>query len=116
VRPLIEEAWDEFSLGEDPPPFSPDTVHMPVFILWFLYEWLADPAATAVPADLLDQFPIAAAPGTGFRLHDNESDREDEEPSTATPAAVTRAATNPPRGTTRRGAPDGPGAPEAWEN
>jgi hypothetical protein len=111
---LIEEAWDEFSLGEDPPPFSPDTVHMPVFIPWFLYECLADPAATAVPADLLDQFPIAAgflrrarridpllaqyiraclerpfsflevvaaAPGTGFRLHDDESDREDEEPS-----------------------------------
>jgi hypothetical protein len=57
---LIEEAWDEFILGEDPAPFSPETVHMPVFIPWFLYEWLPDPAATAVPAHLLDEFPIAA--------------------------------------------------------
>ena len=57
---LIDEAWDEFSLGEDPAPFSPETVHMPVFIPWFLYEWLPDPATTAVPAHLLDEFPVAA--------------------------------------------------------
>jgi hypothetical protein len=57
---LIEEAWDEFTLEEDPAPFSPETVHMPVFIPWFLYEWLPDPAATAVPAHLLDEFPIAS--------------------------------------------------------
>ena len=27
---LIEEAWDEFTLGEGPGPFSPETVHMPL--------------------------------------------------------------------------------------
>jgi hypothetical protein len=57
---LIEEAWEEFILEDEPEPFSPETVHMPVFIPWFLYEWLPDPAATAVPAHLLDEFPLAA--------------------------------------------------------
>jgi hypothetical protein len=57
---LIEEAWEEFALEENAQPFSPETVHMPVFIPWFLFEWLPDPAATAVPVDLLDEFPIAA--------------------------------------------------------
>jgi SEC-C motif/Protein of unknown function (DUF2384) len=58
---LIEEAWDEFTLGDEPEPFSPETVHMPVFIPWFLYDWSPDPADTAVPAHLLDGFPVAAA-------------------------------------------------------
>jgi hypothetical protein len=58
---LLEEAWDEFTLGEGPAPFSSETVHMPAFVPWFLYEWRPDPAATEVPAHRLDEFPVAAA-------------------------------------------------------
>ena len=62
---LLEEAWDEFTLGKGPAPFSSETVHMPVFIPWFLYDWHPDPVATAGPAHLLDEFPVAAAFSAG---------------------------------------------------
>lgn len=66
---LIEEAWAEFTLGDERASFSPETVHRTVFIPWFLYDWHPDPLDTAVPDDLVGQFPIAAAfLGTAHRI------------------------------------------------
>lgn len=46
----IDEAWAEFNLFDDDKPFDPQTPHMPVFMSWFLYDWLPDPHDTATPA------------------------------------------------------------------
>ena len=57
---IIDEAWDEFAPADDSASFSPETVHMPVFMPWFLYEWRPDPAASSIPDHLLAEYPIAA--------------------------------------------------------
>jgi len=48
----LEEAWEEFNLWDEDTDltFDPDSPHMQVFMPWFFYDWLPDPAATEVPS------------------------------------------------------------------
>lgn len=57
---LIDEAWSEFTLSEDEA-FDRDSIHLPVFMPWFFYEWRPDPYDTIVPAADLDGFPVVSA-------------------------------------------------------
>lgn len=57
---LVDEAWSEFTLYEEES-FDQESVHLPVFIPWFLYEWDPDPAATIVPPEKIAEFPVASA-------------------------------------------------------
>ena len=50
----LDEAWDEFNLWEIDEPFDPDTPHMPVFMPWFLFDWLPDSETTDVPEAACD--------------------------------------------------------------
>ena len=56
---LVDEAWGEFTLFEDEA-FDPDSVHLPVFMPWFLYEWQPDPEETIVPVGDLEGFPVVS--------------------------------------------------------
>jgi len=40
--------------------FNPESLHLPVFIPWFLHEWTPDPVATIVPKPDLDAFPLGS--------------------------------------------------------
>ncbi len=55
---LVDEAWEEFTLYEEQA-FNPESIHLPVFIPWFLNEWEPDPAETIVPAGSIEAFPLA---------------------------------------------------------
>lgn len=48
-RGLIDEAWTDFTLGEEDA-FTAETPHTPVFLPWFFHQWLPDPEATSLPA------------------------------------------------------------------
>lgn len=52
-KEALLEAWEDFMPWEDEP-FTMDTMHMPVFMPWFYYEWTPDPRNTAVRRDALD--------------------------------------------------------------
>lgn len=45
---LIDEAWTDFTLGEEKK-FTAETPHTPVFMPWFFHQWLPDPHATNFP-------------------------------------------------------------------
>ncbi len=59
----LEEAWNEFllwpgyeeaeedaaSVADFDVPFDEDSPYVPIFLSWFVYEWLPDPEDTAVP-------------------------------------------------------------------
>jgi hypothetical protein len=48
---ILNEAWDEFTLWEEEeedPRFDPSSVHLQVFVPWFLHGWAPDPAETDV--------------------------------------------------------------------
>ncbi len=57
---LLDEAWREFTPFEDKG-FVEDSIHMPVFMPWFFYEWKPDPEATLVPREEVGSFPVASA-------------------------------------------------------
>ena len=57
---LLDEAWREFNLFKNAT-FDDDSMHLPVFIPWFLYQWQPDPAATLVPKEEVGEFPVASA-------------------------------------------------------
>ena len=56
---LVDEAWSEFTLFTEEA-FNPESLHLPVFIPWFLHEWTPDPVATIVPKPDLDAFPLGS--------------------------------------------------------
>jgi hypothetical protein len=45
---LIDEAWADFSLGEEET-FNLKTPHLPVFMPWFFHQWFPDPKNTRFP-------------------------------------------------------------------
>jgi SEC-C motif len=45
----LDEAWFEFNLYEDVPPFEEDDPALPLFFPWFFYNWLPDPEETETP-------------------------------------------------------------------
>jgi hypothetical protein len=58
----LEDAWFEFNLyAEETPPFSGDSIHLQVFLPWFLYRWVPDSEdAPAYPRALRRLSPGAA--------------------------------------------------------
>lgn len=46
----FEEAWAEFFLFDGSGPFDPDSRFLPVFLSWYLHDWLPDPHGTELPA------------------------------------------------------------------
>jgi hypothetical protein len=59
-RDLIDEAWREFSLFEEES-FDQESVHLPVFMPWFFYDWEPDPEETFLSPEQLGAFPLASA-------------------------------------------------------
>ena len=59
-RTTLFEAWAAFTLGEGGP-FMPDTLHLPVFMPWFYYDWRPDPKDTAVNPGSQDCLTVADA-------------------------------------------------------
>jgi len=57
---VLDEAWSEFTLYQEEA-FDQDSMHLPVFMPWFFYEWDPDPASTIVPPEQIDEFPVASA-------------------------------------------------------
>ena len=57
---IVEEAWTEFD-GYSDAAFDPETIHLPVFMPWFFYHWTPDPQDTEVPAERVDEFPLAGS-------------------------------------------------------
>jgi hypothetical protein len=57
---LIDEAWREFTLYEERT-FDEGSVHLPVFIPWFFYDWQPDPANTLLEQGEVANFPVASA-------------------------------------------------------
>jgi hypothetical protein len=58
---LVDEAWREFTLFEEEV-FDKDSIHLPVFMPWFFYDWQPDPEQTMVAQDGIGAFPAASAP------------------------------------------------------
>jgi hypothetical protein len=58
---LFDEAWREFTLFEEEEGFDTDSIHLPVFIPWFYYQWRPEPLETPVPKDEIASFPVASA-------------------------------------------------------
>ncbi len=50
----LEEAWAEFFLFDDSGPFDPDSRFIPLFLSWFLHDWLPDPHDTELPVAVHD--------------------------------------------------------------
>lgn len=57
-RGLIDEAWTDFTLGEEEV-FSAETPHTPVFMPWFFHRWLPDPRETNFPVFAARQVTVA---------------------------------------------------------
>lgn len=56
---VVDEAWNEFTLFAEEA-FDQDSIHLPVFMPWFFYEWQPDPEATLVPESEIESFPLNA--------------------------------------------------------
>ncbi len=56
---LVDEAWHEFTLFKERA-FDQESIHLPVFVPWFLYEWDPDPTATSVAKADLSLLPVAS--------------------------------------------------------
>jgi hypothetical protein len=59
-RPLLEEAWMQFTLFKEGP-FDPESTHVPVFMPWFFYEWEPNPFDTVLPKAEAEGFTVASA-------------------------------------------------------
>jgi hypothetical protein len=57
---LIDEAWREFTLFREET-FNAESIHLPVFMPWFFYEWEPDPVDTIVPDWDVEEFPLVSA-------------------------------------------------------
>lgn len=57
---LVDEAWREFTLFEEER-FDKDSVHLPVFMPWFFYEWEPPAEGSHVPEAEIGSFPVASA-------------------------------------------------------
>jgi hypothetical protein len=57
---VLDEAWKEFT-GQAEENFDRDSVHLPVFMPWFFYQWDPDPHDTKLTPEQVAEFPLAAA-------------------------------------------------------
>lgn len=57
---VFDEAWNEFT-GYAEENFDRDSVHLPVFMPWFFYQWDPDPHETKLTPEQVAEFPVAAA-------------------------------------------------------
>jgi hypothetical protein len=67
---VVDEAWSEFTLFEEQA-FDRVSVHLPVFLPWFFYEWEPDPQNTSMPPGDLDAFPVVSAYLAGRGRHED---------------------------------------------
>ena len=57
---VMNEAWQEFT-GFAEENFNADSVHLPVFMPWFFYQWDPDPHNTKLTPEHVAEFPVASA-------------------------------------------------------
>jgi hypothetical protein len=57
---VFDDAWNEFT-SHAQEKFDRDSVHLPVFMPWFFYQWDPDPHDTKLTPEQVAEFPLAAA-------------------------------------------------------